>query len=64
MNTHIFILHLVKAQHLIKHKLTIYGLPHQHTNVMMDHNKLIGQIIILFTLHSNYVTMFLNYANH
>jgi hypothetical protein len=29
MNTHIFILHLVEAQHIIKRKSTIYGLMHQ-----------------------------------
>jgi hypothetical protein len=62
MNSHIFILHLMEAQHLIKHKLTIYGLTRKRTNVMLDQIKLIVQIITLFTLHSNY--MFLNYANH
>jgi hypothetical protein len=39
----------------------IYGLMPQLNNSILDQHKLIGQIITLYTLHSNYLTIFLNY---
>ncbi len=36
----------------------------QLNNVILDQHKLIGHIITLHTLHSNYLTIFLNLLYH
>jgi hypothetical protein len=66
MNTHGFHITFIQntTQHLIIHKSTIYGLMPQLNNVILDQHKLIGHIITLYTLHSNYLTIFLNLLYH
>jgi hypothetical protein len=60
MNMHNFHITSTKRKTPKKHKLTIYRLMLQHNNVILDQHKLIEQIITLFTLHSNYLTIFIS----
>lgn len=52
----------IKIQPLIIHEYIIYGL--MHNNVMLDQQKLIGQIIDLYILHLNYLILFINSSYH
>jgi len=61
MNTHGF--HITSIESTTPNSTQInriYGLMPQLNNFIVDQHKLIGQIITLYTLHSNYLTIFLN----
>jgi len=61
MNTHGF--HITSIENMTHNSTQInhiYGLMPQLNNFILDQHKLIGQIITLYTLHSNYLTIFLN----
>jgi len=62
MNTHgshiTFIESMIPNNTQINH---IDGVMPQLNNFILDQHKHIGQIITLYTLHSNYLTIFFNY---
>jgi hypothetical protein len=46
--------------HNLQHTTRSHMDKHQHNNLILDWQKLIGQIISLYTLHINYQTLFVN----
>jgi hypothetical protein len=62
MNTHGFHITFIESMILNSTQINhIYRLMPQLNNFILDQHKLIGQIITLYTLHSNYLTIFFNY---
>jgi hypothetical protein len=65
MNTNGFHITFIESTTLNNTQINhIYGLMPQLNNVVLNQYKLIAQIITLYTLNSNYLTIFFNLLYH